>query len=381
MVMFCDSFDAHRMCGLLDRPVLPRSFLVPSLPVCSCSCTVRKKTSLVPNVSTLVADKLCMTHPHAFTTTCAAPTPAQCNTEVALTMLGPSAAMAHLWLQVRRLAPHVRNVLLTGLPHCGQEAVARLLLDFSAAPKRNFVQVSAADANIYCSRHSGFVPLPADVVLFIPDLDRFSLASAESLLQIMRMRRSRLFTVVAATSRDLHALAAAGRFPNDLAHALSSVRLDMPELKQRREDIPMLLGHLLAVRASESCSASHTMSADFLHAAMEYAWPGNLQELSHVASSLVENATDGLELSASDFTRVVEIPQTAPAIAAAQQVRMISLDDVMQEHLSSVLRACRGNKVRAAEVLGISRSTLYRMLNAAPIQSSALCGAGSRQHS
>lgn len=287
-------------------------------------------------------------------------------------MLGPSAAMSQLWLQIRRLAPHIRTVLLTGAPDCGQEAVARLLLDFSAAPKRNFVQVSAADAEIRFARPSGLSSLPADIFLFLPDIDCFSPAAAENLLRVLRMRRSRLFTVVAAATQDLHALAAAGNFPQDLALLLTSVNLELPELKQRREDVPMLLGQLLALRASVSGSSAPTLSQGFLHAAMDYAWPGNLRELLCVASSLVEDGTATHELTSAEFHRAVEIQPSTP-VAEAKPARMISLEAVVQEHISSVLHACRGNKLRAAEILGISRSTLYRMLDAGAVHNTALC--------
>lgn len=281
-----------------------------------------------------------------------------------MTMLGPSAAMSTLWTQIRRLAPHVRAVLLTGAPDCGQQAVARLLRDFSTTPKRSFVQISAVDAEVHFAHPSRVTGLPADALLFIPDIDRFSLATAHNLLRIMRLRSSRLFTVVAATTQDLHALASAGRFPSDLAQALTSVRLEMPALKQRREDIPMLLGHLLSVRAPVFGSSHPTMTDGFLRAAMEHEWAGNLRELFSMANSLVEATAQTSELTAADFYRVAEIQHTHPTVET-RAVRMVSLDTVTQEHISAVLRACRGNKLRAAEVLGISRSTLYRMLDAA----------------
>jgi DNA-binding NtrC family response regulator len=262
-------------------------------------------------------------------------------------------------------------VLLSGAPDCGQEAVARLLLDLSSAPNRSFVQIAAAEAE---SRHAGafgLSSLPADVFLFLPDVDQLSLAAAEGLLRLMRMRRSRTFTVVAATTQDLRALAAAASFPAELANALTAVRLELPCLKQRSEDLPMLLSHLVAIRDPETGRSSPKMAEDLFQVAMEYAWPGNLHELSCVASSLLESSTETRELTACDFNRVIENRQNfLPTEASA--VRMVPLETVMQEHTSSVLRACRGNKLRAAEVLGISRSTLYRMLHAAAGHTTAL---------
>lgn len=309
--------------------------------------------------------------PHSLQKTLA--TEAPVNPEIALTMLGPSAATAHLWLKVRRLAPHVRTVLLTGAPDCGQYAVARLLLDLSPAPKRSLVQLTAADANVRLNDRSGLALLPADAFLFIPDIDHYSPSAAETLLRIMRMRRSRLFTVVAVATKNLHALTAAGSFPKELAQLLTCVSFALPELKQRLEDIPLLLRHLLAPGTPVTGSAIPTFTNDFLRAAMEYTWPGNFQELARVANLLGKLVRDGRELTASDFASVVA-SKPAPPIMTTPAVRLVALETVVQEHVTSVLHGCGGNKLRAAEVLGVSRSTLYRMLNSAVSHDGELLG-------
>ena len=159
-------------------------------------------------------------------------------------------------------------------------------------------------------------------------------------------------------------MAGVGRFVPELADALSCVRLAVPCLKDRPEDIPMLVSHMLASRSQDSRQPVPQVTEDFLRAAMEHAWPGNLRELSRILTALSSAVGESRgELRAADLHRAlvmqrpVRVPEQAP-------VRMVSLDTVVQEHISGVLRACRGNKLRAAEVLGISRSTLYRMLDA-----------------
>jgi transcriptional regulator of acetoin/glycerol metabolism len=104
-----------------------------------------------------------------------------------------------------------------------------------------------------------------------------------------------------------------------------------------------------------------------LRAAMEYPWPGNLRELTSVVTALLTAPTPGSdELTAVHFHKALATHQQQRASDPAA-VRLVTLDVVVQEHINSVLRACRGNKLRAAEVLGISRSTLYRMLDAAAV--------------
>ena len=298
-----------------------------------------------------------MTHAH----TLSMPTRPQptASANLGLTLLGPSPAMSQLWSQLRRLAPYVRNVLLTGEQDCGQEAVARLLLDLSPQNRRTFVQITAAEAETRLVRSTNFTTLPSDLFLYLPEIDQFSLEAQDGLLRLMRTRRSRPFTLVASTSEDLRGLAGVGRFSTELADALSCVRLAIPCLKDRPEDIPMLVSQMLSAQTENSRKPVPQVTDDFLRAAMEHTWPGNLRELARTLTTL--SPTSG-ELRAADLHRVL-VTQRPHRAAESTPVRMVTLDSVVQEHISGVLRACRGNKLRAAEVLGISRSTLYRMLD------------------
>ncbi len=311
-----------------------------------------------------------MTHTQPFLAPARTPSKAASSAELAVCLLGPSSAMSQLWAQMRRLAPHVRTALLTGEPDCGQEAVARVLLDLSPHAHRSFVQVTAAEAEARLLRSAGFTSLPNDVFLFLPNVDQFSPAAQDGLLRLMRTRRSRALTVIAASTEDLRALAGLGRFSSELADALGSVRIAMPSLRQRREDLPMLISHMLMGCSQRAGVPVRQTTDEFLQAAMEHTWSGNLRELNQTLTILCASP-DGQALRAADLHRclVAHRPQRAEAASPA---RLISLDTVVQEHICAVLRACQGNKVRASEVLGISRSTLYRMLDSASAVSTSL---------
>lgn len=285
------------------------------------------------------------------------------DANAALTLLGPSIAMAQLWAQIRRLAPHVRTVLVTGASGSGQEAVARLLLDLSPAPKRSFLVLSEAEAEERLGRLGGIHSLPNEAFVFLPEVERLSPAAQHGLLRLLRTRRSHGFSVVAAASEDLRALVSVGRFSSELAEALGSVRIAVPALKDRIEDLPMLLNQMLSVRCQTSEYAIPQLTEEFLRTAMQHTWPGNLEELAHVVDLLLAQYDQGEVLQLSHLQAALRSghePKPTP-----QATRMIKLDTVVQEHIYAVLRGCRGNKLRAAEVLGISRSTLYRMLDAA----------------
>lgn len=301
-----------------------------------------------------------------ITPTPISPTPTSASAataELALTLLGPSAAMSHVWAQIRRLAPHVRTVLITGSPDAGQEAVARLLLDLSQHPRREFIVLDEAQAEDRLTRLHGSGCIPQDAFLFLPEVDRLSALSQNHLLRLLRTRRTAAFSIAAGTTEDLRSLVSIGRFSPELAQALGFVRITVPSLKDRVEDIPMLLTQTLAVRCQAAQRPVPQLSEQLLRAAMQYGWHGNLAELSAVAEDLLAHSEIGIELTLNDWQRAITSerrPRPKQAIA-----RMVKLDTVIQEHIYSVLRGCRGNKLRAAEVLGISRSTLYRMLDAA----------------
>ena len=285
------------------------------------------------------------------------------SAEIALNLLGPSAAMSQLWAQIRRLAPHIRTVLLTGAAGAGQEVVARLLLDLSPMPNRSFLALSEAEAEERLGRPSSLASLPLEGFLYLPQIDRLSATAQQGLLRTLRTRRSQGFSVAASSTEDLRTLVSTGRFSAELAEALGSVRIDVPSLKDRVEDLPMLLNQMFSVRCQSTGRPVPQLTEDLLRAAMQHTWPGNLEELSAAVDHLLMQDAADYGLRATDLQEALRSAQvTKPG---TQPTRMIKLDTVVQEHIYAVLRGCRGNKLRAAEVLGISRSTLYRMLDAA----------------
>lgn len=301
--------------------------------------------------------------------------PASCATssqaELALTLLGPSPAMSSLWSQLRRLAPHMRTLLLTGPPDSGQEAVARLLLDLSAQPRRVFLSLPASEADEQLHRAQSPGGFPPDVFLFLPDADRLSPEAQGNVLRLLRSRRPHTLAIVAAaTAEDLRSLVSLGRFAPELAEALHAVRVAIPPLKQRAEDVPMLLQQMIQHRCRTADRTAPQIAEEVLRAAMQHPWTGNLRELSEVANELIHRSPRKGELSLAEWASAVKVQRTPDPVATP--VRLLKLEAVIQEHIYAVLRACSGNKQRAAEVLGISRSTLYRTLEDAEEKTLAL---------
>jgi DNA-binding NtrC family response regulator len=165
--------------------------------------------------------------------------------------------------------------------------------------------------------------------------------------------------VVAATNKDLEAVVKAGRFREDLFYRLNVVTLRIPPLRERREDIPLLAEHFAAKHGRGEAAAISPDARELLQA---YDWPGNVRELENVIAR-------ALALNPSGVVVPADLPERIRG-GAAEPAKGLplppgfrpSLDELSRRYAGLVLAECGGNKTRAAEVLGIDRKTLYRIL-------------------
>jgi len=278
-------------------------------------------------------------------------------------LLGPSPAVEQLWKQLRRVAPLFRTAMLHGEPGSGAEYAARVLHDLSPSAHQPFVILSAADAEERFRARSQYA---TDGVLFIATLERLSLPAQNGLLHLLRRRGNHCPRVVAFTSRSLRTLVAANRFSAELANILGAIHIALPALRDRLDDIAPLAHTALHLSASLRNLAAPDLAPCLLDAARTCSWPGNIDQLRAGFDWLIETHSDAPTLYAhhleSALAAVDHAAETSAQAATAAAPRLIRLDIIVQEHIRSVLSACNGNKLRAAELLGISRSTLYRML-------------------
>jgi DNA-binding NtrC family response regulator len=288
---------------------------------------------------------------------------------VASALLGDSPASTQIRAHARRVAPYFRSLSLTGEPGCGEEAVARLLHQMCPLQDMKFVLLDAARAE---ERFAAPRPVASEQMkeglLYLSEAERLSKAAQEGLLRMLRMQAGQSTRVVAFTGRGLKPYISAGLFLPELAGNLGSLRMALPTLRERAADIPMLLHcrvqqRRLAQAARGLRVMPLAMSNEFLEAAKKFEWPGNLPQMYAAMDWLMEHCSNST-LDDCDLTSAVEASGQQARTAAAD-ARLVKLDRIVQEHVRSVLMACNGNKLKAAEVLGISRSTLYRMLDAA----------------
>jgi DNA-binding NtrC family response regulator len=308
-----------------------------------------------------------------------------------LVLLGESVAVRRLRSQIRRIAPYFRIALIRGEAGSGKERVARCLHAGSPGADGPFV-VARADALAVAfardesARLAGMRPVASLLesahggTLFLKDVGNLPFDLQDGLFEFLLMceemrgagpgtgrvrvhRADSRARILAASDRDLHALALIGQFRQDLYAQLSAVEIHVPPLRQRVEDIPAI-GEWLLRRLAEKTQQSPKVLAQATVAQLQKApWPNNLRELERVmyqAAALAE----GSSIELRHLLALVEPAFGNPA--AIPKVKPECLHDMIHQHVVDVLGRCGGNKLRAAEALGISRSTLYRMLGAAP---------------
>ncbi|HEX7157462.1 MAG TPA: sigma 54-interacting transcriptional regulator [Edaphobacter sp.] len=275
-------------------------------------------------------------------------------------MVGESEAMLRLRLQIRRVGPHFRMVLVRGEVGTGKELAARALHHASPAASGPFVVCHAAsleDASadgtadewlrdLMVTAHAG--------TLYIDAIEEMPLGAQSRLLAALKRKTPQ--RIIGSTSEDLRGLAVSGRFRQELYHRIAMVEVVLSPLRERTDDIARLAKHYLQRFSALYGRGIHAIREDAMERMRAHSWPGNVRELENVIRNGVLQC-DGPMLSACDLPTLRDLKPGPPSFIAP-----MSLQNVIDTHVQSVLRTCGGNKVKAAEMLGISRSTLYRML-------------------
>ncbi|MHB1699150.1 MAG: sigma-54 interaction domain-containing protein [Acidobacteriaceae bacterium] len=304
-------------------------------------------------------------------------------------MVGASTSMHRLFAQLERIGPHFRTALIAGETGTGKELVARALHDLSPGAAGPFITCNTSalvetllESELFGHTKGAFTGAVADRVglfesankgtLFLDEIGEMPLSAQAKLLRVLQhhevqrvgstQARKLEVRVVAATNRDLRPLSALGQFRQDLYYRISMVEIQLPSLRMRPDDIAPLAEHFLVQYAAQYGKAVRWIAPCAMDAMEQHTWPGNVRELENALGNAVMQA-QGETLTIADLPPLQ--PRLRPAATGAtDDPNLLRLQDVIQRHVQLVLERCSGNKLRAAELLGISRSTLYRMLDA-----------------
>ena len=307
-------------------------------------------------------------------------------------LVGSSPAMLEVYKLVARVSEGRSTILIEGESGTGKELIARAIHSNSPRRENAFVPVNCGalpDALLESEMFgyekgafTGAVGAKAGLfesadggTLFLDEIGELGTGLQVKLLRVMQDQEVRRVggttsvkvdvRLIAATNRDLAGLVKEGKFRDDLYYRLNVVRIALPSLAQRREDIPMLAQHFLQKFAG---GAPHVKGFDkaTLSLLEKHSWPGNVRELENAIERAV-SLSHGPLLLPEDLPEAVrqKTDQNEEGAASHQlesdREALLTLDEVEKRHLVRVLKETRGNKVKASKILGIDRRTLYRM--------------------
>lgn len=318
-----------------------------------------------------------------------------------LGVVGRSAAMQEAHRLIEQAARLDITVLLTGETGTGKELAARAVHLNSARRERPFVAVNCGalptelvESELFghakgaftgaAQAKAGLFEEANGGTLFLDEVGELPLNVQVKLLRVLQEKEVRRVgetrsvqvdvRVVAATHRDLRAAAAQGRFREDLFYRLNVFPVQLPPLRERKEDIPLLAAHLLDKHCKTMGRTLEGMTPEALRVLMGYPWPGNVRELENALMRAVAVAA-GPGVTERDLPPEVRERQegTLPGVAAKQlpyrDALDLARDRFSREYLTALLRDYEGNVTRAAEHAGIERESLHRLLKRYSIRS------------
>lgn len=300
-------------------------------------------------------------------------------------LLGKSAAMQKVFTLIKKVAPAEGSVLIEGETGTGKELIAQAIHQESARKDRPFVPINCAsipegllESELFGHVRGSFSGAGVDKkglfleadggTLFLDEIGEMPPMLQAKLLRALQERKVRPVggtsdisfdvRVVSATNRDLRVIANEGGFREDIFYRLATFQIMVPPLRERKADIPLLL---------EAFSMEHAVSGrdvlfppEVLRALIDYSWPGNVREL----RSIVERC---IYLCEAETVNLADLPEEM-----LEQIRPRNryclpddktLEEVELEYIRYILDRCQGNRLRAAEILGINRKTIQRKLN------------------
>ncbi len=305
-------------------------------------------------------------------------------------ILGTTAKMQRIFRLVSKVAPTESTILILGESGTGKELIARAIHLQSKRQNGAFVPVNCAaipdtliESELFGYARGAFTGAgqakrglieEADGgTLFLDEIGDMPTSTQVKLLRFLEnseVRRlgeneTRLVSVrvIAATNVNLAELIKAGRFREDLFYRLNVVQIELPSLRERSEDIPLLAGYFLEKYTRQSGKAIAGFSADAKAALVRYDYPGNVRELENAIQRAVAVA-DGATITRADLPATLFTPQYLEAGHVESDARdSWSLEDVEREHIVRVLKRQKGNVTNTARQLGISRTTLWRKMH------------------
>ncbi len=297
-----------------------------------------------------------------------------------------SPAMIDVFEMVRKISRHYVNVLLIGPTGSGKELVAHAIHQISPVAHQRFAVCNCSamvdtllESQLFghvrgaftgaAETRAGLFEFANGGTVFLDEVGETSLAMQSKLLRVIQNREIQRVgspevhrvdvRLIAATNRDLRSEVAAGRFREDLFYRLSTIQIRVPGLAERLEDVPTLITFFIKKYNAAYGKQIQGLTRRARAVLLQHLWPGNVRELENVISS-------ASLVAQNDFIDVQDLPEDIQkpdrTAEPGKSWRPLPLEDIRKDHIERVLKLCSGNRVRAAQMLGIGRTSLYRYL-------------------
>ncbi len=302
-------------------------------------------------------------------------------------IVGTSEALQSVFRLVEKVAATNTNILIQGESGTGKELVARAIHHHSPREGRPFVAINCGalpetllESELFghtkgaftgaVAARPGLLRAAEGGTVFLDEIGEITPAMQVRLLRAVQEHEVLPVganapvhfdaRIICATNRDLEKEVAAGRFREDLFYRLNVIELHLPPLRERREDIPLLVRHFVARTAAEQSQPEKPFPREAMAAMINYAWPGNVRELQNAVERAFTLSGDEIDLDSLP-PRVREAAGGAQAVRDPDGLRP-TLAEVERRYLFETMASVNQDKARAANILGIDLSTLYRKL-------------------
>jgi len=298
--------------------------------------------------------------------------------------IGVSPGMKKVFETIRKVAATDANVLILGENGTGKELVARALHRESLRNNEIFVSLdlgaiseSLFESELFGHEKGAFTDakasrpgrfeLASGGTVFLDEIGNLSMTMQSKLLTVLERRevtrvgsnkpRPIDIRLISATNMPLKNMAEEGNFRQDLLYRINTVEIELPPLREREEDIPVLAEHFLSVYSKKYRKKFRKLSSSVIRKLSEYPWPGNVREFQHVFERTVI-MSDGPVLNEDDFHLTIQRASSSEGM----ELDTYNLEEIERTIIEKVLRKYKGNVSKAAADLGLTRTSLYRRL-------------------
>ncbi|HET8721539.1 MAG TPA: sigma-54 dependent transcriptional regulator, partial [Nitrospira sp.] len=303
-------------------------------------------------------------------------------------ILGKSKSMRAVFELITRIADSPTNVLITGESGTGKELVAKAIHYNSDRKEAPFIPVNCAaipeqllESELFGHMRGSFTDAKADKhglfeeaqkgTLFLDEISELPITLQAKLLRAIQEKEIRRIgatkpvsvdvRIIAATNLNLAEEVRAKRFREDLYYRLNVIEMKLPPLRDRREDIPLLVEGFLDKCGKTRNKDVKGVTESALAMLMDYSWPGNVRELENVIERAV-TLSRGDKITPDDLPPAVQGARGDRRVLEEAAEKTLPLEEIEKEYIKKILEKTGGNKYQAAQVLGIDRKTLYRKL-------------------